>query len=233
MKNKIINYLNQNNYLENNVLLITIVGSRMWQNEHKNSDWDIFIVINDSLKDMLSINYHPTNKEFKYNLDGMELDIKIKEIRDVLKQLYKNNPNFIFGILSNFILYESNSKLIRELRNITYRNINFQIFPPLAGMLKRNYRKYFVNNTHNELEKKKIIIKKIAWLYRSLSKNSLILDSVIPPNFEYLKDKNEDIQNLELKDLIDFVTDRKFPAWSMFENNIEDFNQFLLNLKLK
>ena len=100
MKDKILNYLKENNYLKN-ALLCSVVGSRMWGMEHEGSDWDIFIVTNDSLNDILRIDYRPINKEFRYDLDGIELDITIKEIKDVLRQLYKNNPNFIFGVLSD------------------------------------------------------------------------------------------------------------------------------------
>jgi len=39
MKNKILKYLKGNNYLEN-TLLVSVIGSRMWQMEHEDSDWD-------------------------------------------------------------------------------------------------------------------------------------------------------------------------------------------------
>lgn len=240
MKQKILNYLKENSYLDN-VLLVSVVGSRMWQMEHEGSDWDIFIVVNTSLKEMLSINYHSINKEFKCELDGVELDIKIKEIKDVLKQLYKNNPNFIFGVLSDNIIYESNNELMKELRAITYRNINYQIFPPLNGMMVHHYQKYFVNNVHDKSGKKEIVIRKIALLYRLLTNmERKDLPLIIPPHLKQLEEMNKNdtsksiidgMKKFKIGDLIDFVTDTEYPRWSAASTDINDFNQFLLKLK--
>ena len=56
MENKILNYLKEQDYLEN-TLLVSVVGSRMWQMEHENSDWDLFVVVSDPLDEMLRIVY--------------------------------------------------------------------------------------------------------------------------------------------------------------------------------
>ena len=240
MKEKILNYLKENDYLNDRTLLVSIVGSRMWQMEHEGGDWDIFIVVNEPLENMLSINYRSINKEFRYELDGVELDIKIKEIKDVLKQLYKNNPNFIFGILSDNVIFESNAGLMEELRSITYRNINYQIFPPLKGMINSNYQKYFVNKIHDKSGKKESIIKKIAWLYNALvnipeRKQSNFysrLISVIPPDYEYLRICDNGIENMDLKTIVNYTNNLEIPDECKFDNNIEDFNQFLLKLKI-
>ena len=240
MKEKILGYLKENNYLNDKTLLVSVVGSRMWQMEHEGSDWDIFIVINEPLENMLNINYRSINKEFKYELDGVELDIKIKEIKDVLKQLYKNNPNFIFGVLSDNAIYESTTELMKELRAMTYKNINYQIFPPLKGMINHNYQKYFINKIHDKSGKKGVIIKKISWLYNALislpAKNTprfdLRLKLIIPPKYDYLKRFSHNIEDWNLKDTVDWVNDLIIPKWCKFENEINDFNQFLLKLKL-
>jgi len=231
MENKILNYLKKQNYLEN-TLLVSVVGSRMWQMEHENSDWDLFIVVNDPLDKMLRVDYQPTNKEFKINLDGIELDIKIKEIKEVLRQVYTNNPNFIFGVLSDYVIYEQDKTLINGLRYITYENINYQIFPPLKGMINHNYKKYFVNKVHDKSGKKEIIIKKIAWLCRCLSiEPRSSLPFILPPSFNHLENGNKDIKNLKLAELVKLIKDLEIPSWSKFENNIEDFNQFLYKIK--
>jgi len=231
MENKILNYLKEQNYLEN-TLLVSVVGSRMWKMEHENSDWDLFIVVNDPLDKMLRIDYQPTNKEFKINLDGIELDIKIKEIKEVLRQVYTNNPNFIFGVLSDYVIYEQDKTLINGLRYITYENINYRIFPPLKGMINHNYKKYFINKVHDKSGKKEIIIKKIAWLCRCLSiEPRSSLPFIIPPHFNHLENRNKDIEHLRLAELVKLVKELEVPSWSKFENNIEDFNQFLYKLK--
>ena len=240
MKDKILNYLKENNYLNERTLLTSIVGSRMWGMEHEGSDWDIFIVVNEPLEDMLSINYHSINKEFKYVLDGVELDIKIKEIKDVLKQLYKNNPNFIFGVLSDNVIYESNVGLMRELRSLTYRNINYQIFPPLKGMVNHNYKKYFINKVHDKSGKKEMVIRKIAWLYNALvnipERNQSMfysrLVSLIPPDYEYLRCCGNGIEKLDLKDIVNYINNLEIPDECKFDNDIGDFNQYSYKLKI-
>ena len=233
MKEKILGYLKENNYLNDKTLLVSVVGSRMWQMEHEGSDWDIFIVINEPLENMLNINYRSINKEFKYELDGVELDIKIKEIKDVLKQLYKNNPNFIFGILSDNVIYESDVELMRELRAIIYKNINYQIFPPLKGMINHHYQKYFINKTHDKSGKKETIIRKIAWLYRMLSQKNIIgFDYILPPHFDFLMNCNGDVKDLKLEEIVELINKIEIPDWSKVENEINDFNRFLLKLKI-
>ena len=233
MKNKILKYLKGNNYLEN-TLLVSVIGSRMWQMEHEDSDWDLFVVVNDPLDKMLRIDYQPTNREFKTNLDGIELDIKIKEIKEVLRQLFNNNPNFIFGVLSDYVIYEQDKTVTNGLRHVTYQNINYRIFPPLKGMIDHNYKKYLVNKVHDKSRKKEIMIKKIAWLCRCLSiEPRSSLPFILPPSFNHLENGNKDIERLKLAELVKLVKDIEVPSWSKFENNIEDFNQFLYNVKIR
>lgn len=127
-------------------LFKTTVGSHAWDMQRPDSDIDTFegyiVPTKDILSGILRQNSHFTAGEVK--------DESRHEIGVIVEQLLKGNFNFLVGVCSP-IIDEDKCGYLKELKDITERNLAKNIYHSTRGMAIHNYNKYFINNGHRKL----------------------------------------------------------------------------------
>jgi len=140
----------------------TIIGSHMWNMNHKNSDVDYFTIYKVSTYQILTGAINPrsvfktTDKE----------DNTYHEVGHVVNQLLKGNINFILGVLSPSVKIKSPEFI--KLREIIIDNIPKNIYHSIHGAAVANYKKYILSNKEDTSKKRGTIARTLTFGIRVL-----------------------------------------------------------------
>lgn len=114
----------------------TVVGSHIWSMATQDSDTDIFRAYAEPTTAILK---GTATKKSKFIRENGK-DVSVHEVEKVVEQLLKGNMNFLIGVLSPIVMFDSG--YLRELRRITLHNLSKNCFYSIYGMAKANYKKY-------------------------------------------------------------------------------------------
>jgi len=134
---------------------ISLVGSRMWNWNEPNSDYDYFVIYKSPLSELVGMSRHDRSDQVVID----ENDIAIHEIGKVTNMLYKNNINFVVGLFGDtqYDIHfdkERDRWNVDELRALTENALSKTFYMPINGLCYSNYKKYFINGTHEKIKKK-------------------------------------------------------------------------------
>ena len=118
----------------------TMIGSHIWNMNHKDSDEDYFEIYAENMEDILT--NKATYKSTFTQCDGV--DTHSHEVSHVIEQLLKGNINYVLGVLSPIIKYKTPEFM--ELRKIARNNLSKNCFHSINGMSEGNYIKYVLND---------------------------------------------------------------------------------------
>lgn len=120
------------------VIMQTIAGSHAWGMNRPDSDYDLFVMYEDSTRALMTgLPYGGSH--FDQKTPG--LDRQVHEVGHVVDQLIKGNINFIQGVTSPCV--QICNKPARELRVLAKTHISAKgLYDSAYGMAKANYRKY-------------------------------------------------------------------------------------------
>ena len=151
---------------------ISLIGSRMWGWTEKNADYDYFVIYRSPLDKLVGMKREDRSETFQKG----EIDVAIHEVGKTVNMLYKNNINFVGGLfgMDRFIADKS---MIYGLRELVKRSLSKQFYMPIWGLAYSNYKKYFVNNTHEKIEKKfHHIVRYLSFGINYFRTNELVFD---------------------------------------------------------
>lgn len=157
-------------------LFETVVGSHAWNMQRPDSDIDIFQAYQVPTKDILS----GILRQNSHFTAGEEKDESRHEIGVVIEQLIKGNFNFVVGVCSP-IVNEDKYGYLKELREITKRNLAKNIYHSTKGLAIHNYKKYFNpkniidRSVTNDIIRQQVLQKKANLVVRSLMFGESIL----------------------------------------------------------
>ena len=170
------NFIDEMNYLKNEqVLGIIVYGSYTTGYNHKDSDIDMHIIMDDN-----------NDKLYRgvINIDGFKIEYFEKPISDIYLSIendFETNENTYLAIIGyGNILFDKNGE-IKKLRDYILEKYNKPL-PPLSGddakemsfiidnritklkSMQENNRPEFIYNYYLVIEKNKKILFKIMWL---------------------------------------------------------------------
>lgn len=125
--------------LDGNIVGISITGSHMWKMNNRDSDYDLFVIYNESINKILD-----GTASFKsFNVNVGKIDLVAHEASKVVEQLIKSNINFVLGTLSTIINMDTEN--YAKLRKIVSNNLSKHIYYSSRGLAVNNYRKYILS----------------------------------------------------------------------------------------
>jgi uncharacterized protein len=134
-------------------------GSRAWGFESENSDWDIRFIYTRKVEDYLtiypegSLTLDTNSSELIKKFDKYELDFAGWDLKKVLFQLSKGNPDLISWLQSP-IIYKS-SKFVDPLFSLSMEFFkSVSAYYHYVHMAERNFNQY-IKNPEGELVKRK------------------------------------------------------------------------------
>lgn len=131
-------------------LFTTVIGSHMWGMEHPDSDLDYAIIYIADSKDIL-LGKHIRGKQVQDDF----VDRTYYELGHFISNLLKGNCNFMWAVMSPIIEYEYKTSL-RELREITSRNLAKNCYNSISGLAKHNIYHFITGERHDKTPKREI-----------------------------------------------------------------------------
>lgn len=145
-------------------LFTTVIGSHMWNMQHPDSDIDYATIYMADSRDIL----------LSKNIKGKQVqddfvDRTYYELGHFISNLLKGNVNFIWAVMSPLIEKEYKTSL-RELREITSRNLAKNCFYSINGLAKHNIYHFITGTKSTTIDVGYITEKKMAKNWTSKSR---------------------------------------------------------------
>lgn len=118
------------------IIAETVVGSHIWNMNHKGSDIDLFQIYLEPTRKVLD----GTSKKESYFKQIAGVDTAIHEAGKVVNMLLAGNINFIVGVLSPLV--QTTSDEFRELRLLVEANLAKNCYYSINGLAIHNKLKY-------------------------------------------------------------------------------------------
>ena len=175
---------------EGPILWMTNVGSHMWKMQNKDSDIDLFVAYVVPTREYLKGRASKRSIAANYR----NRDLVSHEIGKIIYMLVKGNVNFVWGITSPIVEYESG--YLEELKKIYVNNMSKNIYHSIHGLAIHNYRRYIKTGLDTSPKKIKTILRTVKFGIRILEKGEIKYKRVSgSPGPEDIKNAIAELEN--------------------------------------
>jgi hypothetical protein len=201
---------------KNNVKILFLIesGSRAWNWESEDSDYDIRGVY---IQDYLIVN----EPKEQINLKIGDLDIELWDLRKFLSLMLKSNPS-VWEWLSSDIIYLDNP-IREELKDLFISDFSkYSLKKHYISMAKDNFHKY-INCVGDKAN-----LKKYVYVLRSLACVLWIEQHNSPPPKSYKK--TIDLLPKEIQEFFNKIVEEKKKSESLVGCRNKDVEKFILDM---
>lgn len=206
--------------MDNITIFKTLVGSRLWNMQREDSDYDYFECYLLPTEEYLVGRDDKSSQKMKG-----EDDVAKHEAGIVVKGLLSGNINFFIGVLGKPIMTTDE---FWELRKIVENNKARNVYKSVNGLSVRNYKKYVEGNENPKEKKVKLVLRTLELGINYYDTGKFIFEK--PSYFDKMSKEDLITQiDIKVKELEDKYKESKFPE-SLPEKELKNW---LLKTRLK
>ncbi len=145
------------------ILFQTAYGSQVWKMDTPESDVDVWMTFQIPSKDILTGRAGLYKRYMVEKYPGIEFH----ELGPTCYELLQCNINYLVALHSPMVLQPWSR--LAELRELSVRNLNKNVYHSVHGLAVHNYRKYVKSGNDNTPKRRATIIRVLSWGINALN----------------------------------------------------------------